>query len=126
MLGPRLFTYLCFESPVHHGEAGQFKILRIHIIVNDHKIMNTVKSAMVKLSLIMLITAMSFTYLSPQASEKGSLVVKKCLDFDVTGDGSSSEWKKAEWVELKQKEPIKSSYTARAKEIGRASCRERV
>ncbi len=77
--------------------------------------MNTVKSILVKFFLIMLIAAMSFTYLSAQANEKGSLIVRKCLDFDVTGDGSSSEWKKAEWVELKQKEPIKSSYTARAK-----------
>ena len=52
---------------------------------------------------------------SGEAPDKGSLVVKKCLDFDVTGDGTSAEWKKTEWIDLTQQGPDKSPYTTRAK-----------
>ena len=43
------------------------------------------------------------------------LLIKKCNDFEVTGDGSSIEWNKTDWVELKQQGPNESPYTTRAK-----------
>lgn len=43
------------------------------------------------------------------------LLIKKCNDFELTGDGSSSEWNKTDWIELTQQGPDKSPYTTRAK-----------
>ncbi|MDR2887710.1 MAG: carbohydrate-binding family 9-like protein [Bacteroidales bacterium] len=43
------------------------------------------------------------------------LVIKKCNDFELTGDGSASEWNKTGWIELTQQGPDKSPYTTRAK-----------
>jgi len=79
--------------------------------------MNTVKTnlALIKFLLIMIISGVIFISLSAQTADKASLVVRKCLDFDVTGDGSSAEWKKADWVELLQQGPDKSPYTTKAK-----------
>jgi hypothetical protein len=50
-----------------------------------------------------------------EAPDNGSLVVRKCQDFDVTGDGASSEWNKTEWIDLKQQGSDKSSYVTKAK-----------
>jgi len=43
------------------------------------------------------------------------LLIKKSNDFEVTGDGSSAEWDKTDWVELLQQGPLESPYTTRAK-----------
>ncbi len=48
-------------------------------------------------------------------AESGTLVIKKCLDFKVTGDGSSDAWKSASWVGLVQQGPDYASYSTRAK-----------
>ena len=61
-----------------------------------------------------LVTALSNTC-AGELPEKGSLVVRKCQDFSLTGDGTASEWKKAEWIDLVQQGPDKSPYTTRAK-----------
>jgi len=50
-----------------------------------------------------------------QPSESNVLLIKKCNDFEVTGNGSSTEWNKTEWVELKQQGPDESPYTTKAK-----------
>jgi len=51
----------------------------------------------------------------PQTAQKGSLLVKKCQDFNVSGDGSSSEWNKTQWVEIEQQGPDKSPYITQTK-----------
>lgn len=75
------------------------------------------KSSFIKLILIVfIISGTCFPgCVSGEAPDNGSLVVKKCLDFDVTGDGTSAEWKKTEWIDLTQQGPDKSPYTTRAK-----------
>jgi hypothetical protein len=52
------------------------------------------------LLLILVLTGNSVTYSAN--SDQGSTVIKKCNDFTVTGDGSSSEWKKTEWISVGQ------------------------
>jgi hypothetical protein len=47
--------------------------------------------------------------------EKGSLVIKKCRDFEVDGKGSSTEWNKTEWVKLNLKEGGKADYPTKVK-----------
>lgn len=48
-------------------------------------------------------------------STPGSVIVKKCRDFRVTGDGSSSAWGNAEWINLIQQGPNKSGLTTKVK-----------
>ena len=50
-----------------------------------------------------------------QSPADNILIIKKCNDFEVTGDGSSAEWNKTDWVELMQQGPDESPYTTRAK-----------
>jgi len=50
-----------------------------------------------------------------QSASKGSTVLKKCQDFNVSGDGSSSEWEKTQWIDLKQQGPDKSPYITQVK-----------
>jgi hypothetical protein len=45
----------------------------------------------------------------------GSLIIRKCNDFDVTGDGSSSEWNKTGWIGLTQKEGASPLYETKVK-----------
>ena len=42
------------------------------------------------------------TLLYAAIPEPGSVTVKKCSDFKVTGDGSSAEWKNTEWLTVAQ------------------------
>ena len=68
----------------------------------------------------LLIAAFVFCFISSnrvfsQSPADNVLLIKKCNDFEVTGDGSSSEWDKTDWVELKQQGPNESPYTTRAK-----------
>ena len=68
----------------------------------------------------LLIAALLFCFISPnrvfsQSPADNILIIKKCNDFEVTGDGSSAEWNKTNWVELKQQGPNESPYTTRAK-----------
>lgn len=50
-----------------------------------------------------------------QVQQKGTLLINKCKDFKVTGDGSSDTWKKTKWVELVQQGPDIFPYTTKAK-----------
>ena len=52
---------------------------------------------------------------SAQNPADSILIIKKCNDFEVTGDGASAEWDKTNWVELRQQGPNESPYTTRAK-----------
>ena len=50
-----------------------------------------------------------------EPEDKGSLLIKKCRDFEVDGKGSSPEWNKTEWVKLTLKEGGKADYPTRVK-----------
>jgi hypothetical protein len=47
--------------------------------------------------------------------EPGSATVKKCNDFNVTGDGTASEWKSTEWLTVAQKGNGQDGYSTKVK-----------
>ncbi len=47
--------------------------------------------------------------------EPGSTSIKKCIDFKVTGDGSSSEWKKTEWLIVAPQNSSPDLYSTKVK-----------
>jgi hypothetical protein len=53
------------------------------------------------------------------APEKGvggdAITVAKCQDFKVTGDGSSAEWSKTQWIDIPQRAEKPVTYQTRAK-----------
>jgi hypothetical protein len=73
------------------------------------------KFSLKRIFLTVVLTGICIGTAFTQSSSKGSLIVKKCKDFVVTGDGSSSEWAKAQWIDLGQQGPDKSPYTTQAK-----------
>jgi len=56
-----------------------------------------------------------YTVSVAQNSQPGSMIIKKCQDFKVTGNGSAEAWKITEWVTLQQQGPDNSPYQTRAK-----------
>ncbi|MCJ7449514.1 MAG: carbohydrate-binding family 9-like protein [Bacteroidales bacterium] len=48
-------------------------------------------------------------------TEPGSTTVKKCQDFKISGDGSSDNWKSAEWLYLSQREQNTKPYQTKVK-----------
>lgn len=48
-------------------------------------------------------------------SGSGSITVRKCQDFKITGDGSSDSWKKTEWINLVQQDQDTIGYETKAK-----------
>jgi hypothetical protein len=70
-----------------------------------------------KISFLLFIYAgLNLCYCAPFSDdEKESLLVRKCQDFIVTGDGTASEWKKTEWIDLELKGPEKSEYSTKVK-----------
>ena len=46
-------------------------------------------------------------------TEDGTLVIKKCQDFKVTGNGGSDAWKGTSWVKLNNQGPDYASYETR-------------
>lgn len=56
------------------------------------------------------------TFLLPASlSAQGSVTIKKCQDFQITGNGSSETWNKTEWIDLAQQGSNLSSYKTKAK-----------
>ncbi len=53
--------------------------------------------------------------------EPGSVTVKKCNDFTVSGDGSSPEWNKTGWQDVIQKDETTPGYSTRVKVLYSAS-----
>lgn len=45
----------------------------------------------------------------------GTIVIKKCSDFQVTGEGRSEDWNKTEWIDLRKQDNGKSDYKAKVK-----------
>jgi hypothetical protein len=53
---------------------------------------------------------------SPGASfETDSVVIKKCHDFEITGNGSSDQWQRTGWINLAQQGQTSSSYQTKVK-----------
>jgi hypothetical protein len=48
-------------------------------------------------------------------SDHDSVIVKKCQDFMISGDGISDQWKNAEWINLLQPDPDNSAYETKVK-----------
>lgn len=44
-----------------------------------------------------------------------SVIVKKCQDFKISGDGISDQWKSAEWITLRQPDPPDMDYQTKVK-----------
>ena len=65
--------------------------------------------------MLLILSVFNFVNLQSQSQTNGTLLVKKCQDFKVTGTGNSIEWNKTDWVDLAQKEPARSTYTTRVK-----------
>ncbi len=61
--------------------------------------------------IILLLSVMLPAYLSAQ----GTLTIKKCQDFQITGDGSSEIWNNAAWTDLSSQGSNPSSYKTKAK-----------
>ena len=77
---------------------------------------------MIKKKLIQLVLCMAFLSLQgisgellSQEKSTGILEVKKCTDFEVTGDGSSAQWNKTDWISLPQRVSQPITYQTRAK-----------
>jgi len=62
---------------------------------------------------LMVLPANSIIYSSNP--EPGSTSIKKCSDFKVTGDGSSSEWKNTEWLTVAQQGNGPALYATKVK-----------
>ena len=56
-------------------------------------------------------------WLSAQKTTSGedTLLVSKCVDFDITGKGDNDEWKKTNWVQLAQLDVAKENYETKFK-----------
>jgi len=52
-----------------------------------------------------------------QASDPGpsSLLIRKCPDFQISGDGSSDSWNRTEWINLIQREKTDADYETMVK-----------
>lgn len=85
----------------------------------NRKLFSTIGSAaiMICFSLYNSLFAVGPEIISGAESEMqtGSLVIKKCVDFKVTGDGSSDSWKNTSWVSLEQQGPDYASYGTKVK-----------
>jgi len=67
--------------------------------------------------LIMSLPAGKTTIAQEQTSTPGpaSIVIKKCSDFQITGNGSSETWKMTDWVNLIPRNPEDTDYATKAK-----------
>jgi len=64
---------------------------------------------------ISLFTSNAKSFAQDKVPESGSIVVKRCSDFDVTGDGTSMEWEKTEWLDLVTRGPEVADYQTKTK-----------
>lgn len=49
------------------------------------------------------------------AQEYGSIIINKCQDFKVTGDGSTGAWENTKWINLEQQGPVYAQYNTKVK-----------
>lgn len=61
-----------------------------------------------------LLTALIVSALELSAQKKPDLIVRHTTDFELTGDGASSSWQKADWITMPKRKGT-STYQTRAK-----------
>lgn len=79
------------------------------------KKITALKGAMRMLLLVTTAVLIAGSAYSASGPEPGSVIIKKCTDFNVTGDGSSVEWRNTEWLNLVQKESPTAEYSTKVK-----------
>lgn len=52
---------------------------------------------------------------SPEGTGTDSIIIKKCQDFAVTGNGSSDQWNSTAWINLVQQGQTNSTYRTKVK-----------
>jgi hypothetical protein len=67
------------------------------------------------LLLCLIIAAGYFNSLTAASPEPGSVIIKKCTDFTITGDGSSHIWQSTEWITLTHQGANPIDYQTRVK-----------
>jgi len=79
--------------------------------------MKTRKIILLRITLMCLMLAgigVNLTLLAA-THDPGSINIKKCQDFKVTGDGNSDRWKSTEWINVAQQGQGQSVYATRVK-----------
>lgn len=64
---------------------------------------------------IVLISNSIYDTLSAAQTDRDSIIVRKCQDFDLTGDGSNETWKIADWINIPQQTVKPDTYSTKAK-----------
>lgn len=69
---------------------------------------------LLRLFVLCLIFAMNSSLIAAK-SENDSVIIKKCRDFKITGDGQSDQWKTTGWINLNQPDPADPAYNTKVK-----------
>lgn len=74
-----------------------------------------IKINTVRIALVSILTAIYSNGALAFDINKGELTVKKTINFEITGDGSASNWKHAEWIFLPQRKEKPETYETKVK-----------
>jgi len=69
---------------------------------------------LLRLFVLCLIFAVNSSLIAAK-SENDSVIIKKCRDFKITGDGQSDQWKTTGWINLNQPDPADPAYNTKVK-----------
>ena len=69
---------------------------------------------LLRLFILCLIFAVKSSSIAAK-SENDSVIIKKCQDFKITGDGQSDQWKTTGWINLYQPDPADPAYNTKVK-----------
>ena len=69
---------------------------------------------LLRLFILCLIFAVKSSSIAAK-SENDSVIIKKCQDFKITGDGKSDQWKTTGWINLYQPDPADPAYNTKVK-----------
>src|SRR5664279_3141560 len=69
---------------------------------------------LLRLFVLCLILAVNSSLIAAK-SENDSVIIKKCQDFKITGDGQSDQWKTTGWINLYQPDPADPAYKTKVK-----------
>jgi hypothetical protein len=73
------------------------------------------KKLFLKFSVVFFFLVLFNAGLQAKEQGEGTVTIKKSGDFEVTGDGSASEWENAEWINLPQRVKKPDTYETKAK-----------
>ncbi len=72
------------------------------------------KRSLIRLFLLCLILGANSSLIAAESGHD-SVIIKKCLDFKITGDGQSDQWKTTGWINLNQPDPADPAYNTKVK-----------